>query len=137
MGSWGTGPFDNDDARGFVNDLVELPAVEARATLEAALRTVADPDGDLGVIEVNEAIAAATMVAGLVEDALPEDDYAIERWADVEKPPTLDDDLAQLALAVLDRVGDPDDNEWYQVKDETDELEDALAALEPYREALS
>lgn len=136
MGSWGTGPFDNDDARSFVDDLVELPAPEARAALASTLRAVVDIDGDLGIIEVNEAIAAAAMVAGLVEDALPEDDYAIGRWADVE-PPELDEELRQLALSALDRVGDPDDNEWYQVKDETDELEDALAALEPYRDALS
>jgi hypothetical protein len=136
MGAWGAGPFDNDDARGFVNELVELPAGEARAALDATMRAVADIDGDLGVIEVNEAIAAAAMVAGLVEDALPEDDYAMERWADVE-PPELDEELRQLALATLDRVGDPDDNEWYQVKDETDDLEEALAALEPYRDALS
>ncbi len=48
MGAWGAGPFENDDAMGFVDELGDLPAADRTLRIRAAL-TLADGPGLDGV----------------------------------------------------------------------------------------
>jgi hypothetical protein len=62
MGTWGTGPFDNDDAADFCGDLDHLDAPGRIKAIHGALEEAAQETGyleaDLGSI----AVAAAALV---------------------------------------------------------------------------
>jgi gamma-glutamylcysteine synthetase len=79
MGTWGAGPFDNDDAIDWVQDLVASDEIEL---LVYVLSGAAASEGYLGLTECNVAIAAATVVAcskGISRMALPDE---VEGWVD-------------------------------------------------------
>ena len=104
MGVWGTGPFDNDDAADFVDELYEVnDLTPARAALAATM----DSQGWLEAPDGARALAAAVVVAagfdGHTAD-LPED---VVGWLhDHPDAGTLAD--ARLAMDALVRIAGPD-----------------------------
>ena len=66
MGTWGTGPFDNDDAGDWVYELEEATDL---GLVREPLRTALDTDDYLELAEGNNAIAAAAIVAASLDGA--------------------------------------------------------------------
>ncbi|MEV0296968.1 DUF4259 domain-containing protein [Nocardia sp. NPDC050710] len=111
MGSWDTGPFDNDCAADWCDEL-ERTSPDARADMiRQALAAVAEETGYLGSTRACAAIAAAALVASTVPGGEPitsvyAPDFLTEGGA-VE----LGSDVAELAVLALDRVLD-EHSEW-------------------------
>lgn len=136
MGTWGCAPFDNDDAVDLLDDLAEADDVDLVDTLRDALAQVADEDGYLEAPDVSEAVAAACLVAArLPGGPRPEDPAATDLLDD--RPFEVDDDLRVAADRALARAFVRDDNEWYELWEDADALDEVTAALDPYRTALA
>lgn len=61
MGTWGTGPFDNDTAADFAGDLDDAPPGEREAHVRGVLARTVSAAGYLDVAQ--EAVAAAALIA--------------------------------------------------------------------------
>ena len=61
MGTWGTGPFDNDTAADFAGDLDDAPPGEREALVRGVLARTVRATGYLD--EAQEAVAAAALIA--------------------------------------------------------------------------
>ena len=100
MGSWGTGPFDNDDAADWAWELKEAPDFEI---VRQALVTAVENDEYLELPEGNIAVAAAAVVAASVDgspEGLPEE---VRSWLEQGSKRATPGDL-RLAIQALDRV---------------------------------
>lgn len=124
MGTWGTGPFEDDTALDWV---VELEGTRTDDVLVDALSAAADvpPDEYLESTEGVIAMAAAAIVAcardGLETSDLP--DEARAYLARRSAPPN--PRLVRLALAAIDRVMAPESELvalWEEPTDPTDRV---------------
>jgi hypothetical protein len=131
MGTWGTGPFENDDAADFSVDLADAVPADRIEMLRAALRRAADNTGYLEIDDAQAAIAAAAVVAawsaGHAVDGAPE----LPDLGSVVMPA----DLVSSALHALDRVAGPN-SEWRSLWGEGGDMNDVLAELARIRMAL-
>lgn len=99
MGTWGTGPFDNDTAADFGGDLDEAAAGEREGMVRGALTRVIDTEDYLETPESEVAVAAAALVAAqCAQDAATDSVYGPD-----EPLPDLAG-LRDLALRALERV---------------------------------
>lgn len=103
MSAWGTGNFDNDDARDWLGGLKSLGVDGLRPILARA----ADDADYLEALESSVAVAAAEAVAalkGLPAEPLPREiaDWVSEKKVQTDAPPILD--LAALAIRAVERV---------------------------------
>src|SRR5690349_17901443 len=96
--------------------------------LEEALRAAADETDYLDADVAFEAIAAAAVVAARMPGG-PEVDTELSLDVDLPR------ELPELALRALDRVVD-EDSAWRDQWDELDQLDEAVAMLDPIRSAL-
>jgi hypothetical protein len=129
VGTWDTGPFDNDTAADWGGEFSEASEQARLEMLEEALLAAADETDYLDADIACEAIAAAAVVAArLPGGPAVEPELRLE----VELPSELPD----LALRALDRIVD-EDSEWRELWDEADQLDDAVATLDPIRSALA
>jgi len=129
VGTWDKGPFDNDTAADWSGEFGEASDQARVEMLEEALRAAADEADYLDADTAYEAIAAAAVVAAKLPGGPAVD---AELVLDVELPP----DLPDLALRALERIVDADSG-WRDRWDEVDQLDDAVAMLDPIREALT
>ncbi|MER6376789.1 DUF4259 domain-containing protein [Streptomyces mirabilis] len=98
MGTWDTGPFDNDTAADFANALDDAKPEEREALIRGVLTRTVDAVGWL--TEGEEAVAAAALIAA----QCPGGD-TIDTSYGPEKPmPVFPNDLRTLADEVLARV---------------------------------
>ncbi|MFI9807417.1 DUF4259 domain-containing protein [Streptomyces sp. NPDC052301] len=99
MGTWGTGPFDNDTAADWCNDLDDAAPAGRAGIVRGTLARVAAGEGYLEAPEADEAVAAAALVAAQCPGGEPpEPSYGPE-----QPLPDLTG-LRPLALEALDRV---------------------------------
>jgi hypothetical protein len=129
VGTWDKGPFDNDAAADWSGEFGEASDQARVEMLEEALRAAADEADYLDADTAYEAIAAAAVVAAKLPGGPAVD---AELVLEVDLPP----DLPDLALRALDRIVDADSG-WRDRWDEVDQLDDAVAVLDPIREALT
>lgn len=125
MGAWGTGVYENDDALDWTYELEE----NGFSAIVGAFAQVATGEY-LECPEVCGALAAADVVARMRNGDEPESGYAetASSWAAAHR----NDDWSALvgpAIAVLDRIARPDDNENYELWTETDDLAEWLAVI--------
>ncbi|PVM82657.1 DUF4259 domain-containing protein [Caulobacter radicis] len=101
MGAWDNGPFDNDEAADFIEDLAQAPDWR---TVVRILEHVTKAAGYLEAPEGEMAVAAAAIVAACIGDVavLPDDQRGLKEA--LGAPP---EGLAQLARAALARVVAP------------------------------
>ena len=98
MGTWGTGPFDNDTAADFAGDLDDAPPGEREALVRGVLARTVSAAGYLD--EAQEAVAAAALIAAQCPGGRP-----VETVYGPEQPlPVFPEDLRELAARALDRV---------------------------------
>ncbi|MEU8382287.1 DUF4259 domain-containing protein [Streptosporangium sp. NPDC048865] len=152
MGAWGMGPFDNDGALDSLDDLEDGFEGDPEGDLEVdlqgdfeggrstarrlavAMREVLDEDGYVEGPEMSGAVAVACLVGARVIGAEP--DGAAARWLE-NNPFEPSAELRNLARATIDRATRPDDNELYELWEDSGSLNEWLATLVPYRRALA
>jgi hypothetical protein len=127
MGSWGSGPFENDGAQDFVRDAGASPV----ASVEAALLRIVTAAADeyLDVDDGQAAFAASELVAlGLGYAKSDGLDPRVIRIATELRP---SESLLRLALAALPRIGAHDTSELAGLWSEGGgtEFDDAIADL--------
>lgn len=128
MGTWGDGPFENDQAMDIIGELAEMEEDERREHVQRLFATVLDPSSAPADAEVpfwpKEVVAAASLLAlalpggSVVFDPQSVDDYdpeaeenADDEWlgALVSEP---GGELIRLASEALQVVADPD-SKWF------------------------
>jgi hypothetical protein len=134
VGAWGAGPFDNDDALDLVADLDEASDAEVVDGLRDAIAQTGEP-GYLEAPAVSEAVAAACLVAARLPGGPQPLNEAATDLLDAH-PFEVDESLRADAERALGRAFERADNEWYELWEDADALDEVEAALAPYREAL-
>ncbi|MGA4837671.1 DUF4259 domain-containing protein [Streptomyces sp. G45] len=99
MGTWDTGPFDNDTAADFCGGLDEAAAGEREGIVREALIRTIGTRGYLDASEAEDAVAAAALIAAQCPGGEP----AHPVYGPDEPLPDLTG-LRDLALQALDRV---------------------------------
>jgi hypothetical protein len=110
MGTWQVGPFDNDVAMDFFDEIEETPDEQVLKKLSEVLAAVAERPGRVELDEGHLAIAAAGLVAAGRSRSAATGNPSVDEWLRVHRPLT-DQDSARLALAALDKVSGPE-SEW-------------------------
>ncbi|TDB72244.1 DUF4259 domain-containing protein [Micromonospora sp. KC723] len=111
MGTWDSGPFDNDTAADWCGDLEDTDMTKRPALVRDALNRAAGDDGYLDADVACEAIAAAAIVAAQRPGGQPiTSPYAPDFLRDGGRL-DLPDDLAVLAVSALNRIMAAD-SEW-------------------------
>ena len=132
MGAWGMGPFDNDGA---LDQLGDLDGGEETANrLTTVMREILDEDDYVEGPEMSGAVAVACLVGARVIGAEP--DAVAAQWLE-SNPFEPSTELRDLARATIDRATRPDDNELYELWEESGSLDTWLTTLTPYRQALA
>ena len=104
MGTFGTGPFSNDGALDFLDELVDQPADKRREILERILHQVQDHPDLLGrKFFPDEVVAAAAVVAALLPggDGIQQELVSHGYDANTLLPRTTDPELNSVALEAL------------------------------------
>ncbi len=136
MGTWDTGPFDNDTAADWCDQLEEAEPAQRAQLVEAALTAVLHETGYLDSDLAAEAIAATAIVASQRPGGPPlESGYAPDFLMDGGTLP-LPEHLAGSALRALYRIQSAD-SQWRQLWEQSDNLDEAVAALAALRAALT
>ncbi|MGR4864485.1 DUF4259 domain-containing protein [Caulobacter sp. LARHSG274] len=126
MDAWADGPFDNDDALDFIDDLAEAPDWR---TVVQALDYVTKQSGYLEAPEGSIAVAAAAIVAAAVGEVTVLPDNHHELKSALGAPPV---GAVALARAALARVVAPASelDELWQEGDGHDAWLTQIAALQ-------
>jgi hypothetical protein len=137
MGTWGTGPFDNDGALDLLDMLVTQPASQRRETLDRIFVRVMDRPDLLGrKFFPDEAVAAAAVVAasmpggeGTRQD-LADHDYDADAILVPAPDPELSHSALEALLAAAGRDG-PWHHGWTHPQDaaQARQATDRLAAI--------
>jgi hypothetical protein len=130
MGTWHVGPFDNDVAMDFFDEIEETPDEQVPAKLSSVLTAVAERPGRVELAEGHLAVAAAGLVAAGRSPGAATGNPSVDEWLGAHRPAT-DPDCARLALTALARVSGPD-SEWMDLWATTDShaaVEERLADL--------
>jgi hypothetical protein len=111
MGTWDTGPFDNDTAADWCGGLSDADPDERAEMVRTALAAAADERGYLDADEACEAVAAAAILAstrpgGEAITSAYAPDFLLDGGS-VDLP----DELVPLAVRALDRIM-ADESEW-------------------------
>lgn len=128
MGMWGGGPFDNDTAADWLDELDDVRASRRGSRVSKALRSVGKR-GTLGSDTASEGFAAAALV---VLTACPELDPDVERVSI-----GVDDSTWAAAGAAVQRLRDPRQNELADLWAETGAAEDLDAELARWADRLA
>ncbi|SDD18156.1 DUF4259 domain-containing protein [Glycomyces harbinensis] len=134
MGAWDYGPFDNDGAWDCVGALAKDDPAKVAEQLTEAMGEVLDNEDYIENPEAQGAVAAAVLIANRLGAPAAND-----RIAEILEahPFTATDELRTQALRVLDRLREPDTNEWHDLWLDSGALEKVLDLLAPYREVLA
>jgi hypothetical protein len=98
VGTWGTGPFDNDEAADFADDLDDASPDERVALVRGVLtRTVRATEY---LDEAELAVAAAALIAAQCPGGRPVDTV----YGPEQPLPRFPEDLRELAARALDRI---------------------------------
>ena len=126
MGTWGAGPFDNDDAADFVGDLVDT--ADPGQVLDASLASgAASPAGVAAACIVAARLRSAVLTALSDHDGEGEE---LSDWLD-SGPFEVTDDRRRRAIEIVGRVL-ADCALW----DDPSAAERATLELEPFRRVL-
>jgi hypothetical protein len=136
VGTWDSGPFDNDSAADWCGDLDDADPADRLGIVRQALAVVADHTGYLDDRLGVRAIAAAAVIVSQRPGVEPlTSPYAPDFLLEGEGL-VVPEDVAALAVRALDRVVG-DDSEWRELWEDTGDAEDALAVVGDLRTALT
>lgn len=139
MGAWDTGTFDNDDALGWLDRLLEAgddgPVIDALAAVVDA-----PPGAYLDVDICAEALATAETVAALGGHPGEDVPEALRDWVGLQPQPIVDELLdkhAARALAAIECVTDADRSEIAGLWSASSEHEQWRSGIEDLRTRLA
>ncbi|MCX9190849.1 hypothetical protein C3Y87_05365 [Carbonactinospora thermoautotrophica] len=135
MGSWGTGPFDNDDAMDFFGELELADPDKAMTRVRDVLVATVERPGCLEVSEANVAVAAAALVAAGRSRFARSGSQVVDEWLSTHRPHASQDDQ-ELAIRALDRVCGTD-SEWLELWQTAGKEQDVRACVENLKRILS
>ncbi|MFC7246655.1 DUF4259 domain-containing protein [Catellatospora aurea] len=136
MGTWDSGPFDNDSAADWCGDLDDADPGQRLGIVRQALAAVADHAGFLDDRLGVRAIAAAAVIVSQRPGAEPlTSPYAPDFLLQGESL-VVPEDVAALAVRALDRVVG-EDSEWRELWEDTGDAADALAVVGDLRTAVA
>ena len=135
MGTWQVGPFDNDVAMDFFDEIEETPDDQVLKKLSSVLSAVAERPGRVELHEGHLAVAAAGLVAAGRSRGAATGNASVDEWLIVHRPVT-DQDSARIALAALDKVSGPD-SEWMDLWATTDQRTAVEERLDGLRAVLT
>jgi hypothetical protein len=135
MGATGTGPFENDDALDFLDDVEDSEPTERRKKVVAAMERVLGDQGYIEAPRMAEAVAAAAVVAASDDPESAAGEPYLPPWLDRE-PIEVDERLEELATQTLHRALRHDDNEWWELWEEADASDEVTEVLSRYLDAL-
>ena len=135
MGATGAGPFENDDALDFLDDLEDSEPTERRKKVVAAMERVLGDQGYIEAPSMAEAVAAAAVVAASDDPESAAGEPYFPPWLD-EDPLDVDERLEDLATHTLHRALRHDDNEWWELWEEADASDEVTEALSRYLDTL-
>ena len=119
MGTWHVGPFDNDVAMDFFDEIEETPDDQVPKKLSAVLSAVAERPGRVELDEGHLAVAAAGLVAAGRSRSAATGNPSVDEWLSRHRPYT-DQECARVALAALDKVCGTE-SEWMDLWASTDQ----------------
>ncbi len=130
MGTWSEGPFDNDDAADFLDEVSDGGAGVLREAIEDALRSN-EPDASDASIGVAAACLVAVGQNPALGGDLPEDmrDELIDIGGELA-------DMKSQALQLLTQLLNGP-SEWRELWEEEDAFDDVKAGLQPFLQALA
>ncbi len=135
MGATGAGPFENDDALDFLDGVEDASPAERRAKIEAAMVRVVRAGDYIEAPTMAEGVAAAVVVAGSEDPECVLGEPYLPRWVD-EEPLDVDERLEDLATRTLHRALRADDNEWWELWDEAQAVDEITERLSKFLDAL-
>ena len=135
MGATGAGPFENDDALDFLDELEDSEHDVRRKRVESALDRVVRASGYIEAPTMSQAVAAAVVVAACDDFESVVRERNVPRWVD-EEPIDVDERLEELATQALHRALQSDDNELWELWAEGDGGERFTAKITHYLDAL-
>jgi len=135
MGTWQVGPFGNDVAMDFFDEIEETPDDQVLARLSSVLTAVTERPGRVELAEGHLAVAAAGLVAAGRPLAKATGNPSVDEWLTRHRP-AADRDSARIALAALDRVAGPD-SEWMDLWSATDRRADVQEEIDGLRTVLT
>jgi hypothetical protein len=127
MGAIGSGPFENDDALDFLDELEEMAAVDRPARVLQALDSVLLTTSFVQAPQMCEAVAGAAAVGASMRPRLAAGEPYLPRWAIAEPLPP-DEELIEKSRQVLRRAVRSHDNEWWELWDEAGMVDDVVAS---------
>lgn len=134
MGAWGHGPFENDAAMDLVGGLADGPSGEVPGGLRSAMTGILETAEYLDGHDVDQALAAACLVAARLDPSVPITGSARKYLEGMRF--TVDDELRWLAVRVFARAIDPSDNEWHYLWTDGGSFGEVEEGLAPYRRTL-
>ena len=135
MGTWYVGPFDNDVAMDFFDEIEVTPDDLVLSRLSSVLTAVAERPGRVELDEGHLAVAAAGLVAAGRSHSAAIGNPSVDEWLRLHRP-SADQACARIALAALDRVSAPD-SEWMSLWATTDQRKAVEERLERLRTVLN
>jgi len=114
MGATGTGPFENDDALDFLDELEEAEPPVRRRRVESAIRSVLGSRDYVEAPVMAQALAAAVLVSASDDIESVAAERNVPAWVE-EDPLDVDDGLEELATRLLHRAIEPEDNELWEL----------------------
>lgn len=116
MGTWGIGPFENDEALDFLEEVER--AEDPLGLLARPIDHVAFSGDYLEAHEVAEAVAAAAVVGAVLRPGEAQGEAYLPDWLDSVSRDRLDDGLIEKARKALRRAMRPENNELVELYDE-------------------
>ncbi|WP_433269459.1 DUF4259 domain-containing protein [Micromonospora vinacea] len=136
MGTWDSGPFDNDTAADWCGDLDDADVSKRPDLVREALTRAAGEAGYLDADVACEAIAAVAIVAAQRPSGQPiASPYAPEFLRDGGRL-DVPDDVAALAVRAIDRILAAD-SEWRELWEDAEGASEAVDALRDLRKVLA
>jgi hypothetical protein len=135
MGVTGAGPFENDDALDFLDELEDSEHDVRRKRVESALDRVVRAAGYIEAPTMSQAVAAAVVVAACDDFESVVGERNVPWWVD-EEPIDVDEQLEELASRALRRSLKSDDNELWELWADGDGGERFTTRITHYLDAL-
>lgn len=117
MGAFGTGPWENDDARDFLANLEGLGGAQRSDRVLGALDRVLSSGGLVEAPEMSEAVAAAAVVGASLNPRAASGERSLPAWV-AAQPLALSEELIEKSRQLLRRAVRSHDSEWWELWDE-------------------
>jgi hypothetical protein len=134
VGTWGPGPFDNDDAAPVIEELTDTSLQQTTENLQSLMAAALKPNEYVEAPVMSAAIAAACIIA--VALGAPSPHPNLTDWLQ-DSGFGATSDLRRTATQVLSRVTASDNNEWYDLWRDAGRLDKVLAEIRPYHQELA